>query len=260
MESRGISRFSQPRRNLARARSRRPGRWIEFDESARELDLAIVVDTSQGVERCLKGLHNTLREAIFSIRLAARRPRIAVVCYKDHGAEDQAYLTLQHAFNENLLSSVEFLKGKAIAPGLGGGGASALECALHEVNQLEWRPNARKAVVIISDKPPHGGGLDRFSACTHGNDYRDEVERLARRGAHLYPVLVGELLETRRVFEWMAAESAGAFLELEESADVARLLVAVAHRERGDLGRHSRELRRSGLSGSEERLLQRLSA
>ena len=53
--------------------------------------------------------------------------------------------------------------------------------ALREANRFRWRADARKVVVLVGDKPPHGGGLDGFHCCPEGIDYRDEVEELAGR-------------------------------------------------------------------------------
>lgn len=248
-------------------RTRRPSQGKPPRRRATELrprlDLALLIDTTGAMGTYVRELRRGFIELIHELRTATLEPRLGLIAYKDHGAEGEEdhYLTRCHALAPQLSIAQDFIKDRSLAPGRGGGGAEALECALHAANKLDWRPDARRLVVAIGDKPPHGGGLDDFRACTRGVDYRAEVEALRRAEIGLTTIQVGNLLETRRVYEWMAAETGGASITLTRPVDLTRALTAIVHRACGDLARYHRRLRERGaLSDAQRRLLRPLSA
>ena len=212
-----------------------------------DLDLVILCDSTGSMGAIFPEIRRALTDLVLEVRRTVKRPRIGLVCYKDHGdeGEQDSYLTLEHPLSSNFVSVVDFLAGSAVAPGTGGGGAEALECALHSAQEFAWRGNAHKAIIVIGDSPPHGC-LDSFACCSNHNDYRDEVEGFRRRGIHLYTVLVGDMLEARRVYEWMAAETNGAYIRLQRPEDLTPLFTSITHRECGNLGRYSRSLKNHG--------------
>jgi hypothetical protein len=227
-----------------------------------DLDLVILCDTTHSMVDTFPEIRRALTDLVLEVRRTVKNPRIGLVCYKDHGdeGENDSYLTLEHPLSSNFVSVVDFLAQPDIALGEGGGGAEALECALHSAQEFAWRANAHKAVIVIGDAPPHGC-LDSFSCCPNHNDYRDEVEAFRRRGIRLYTVLVGDMLEARRVYEWMAAETNGSYLRLQKPEDMTPLFMGITHRECGDLGRYSRSLKNGGrLTDRYKKILIALSA
>lgn len=209
-----------------------------------DLDLVILCDTTESMAETFPEIRRAVTDLVLEVRRTVKNPRIGLVCYKDHG-DDNDYLTLEHPLSSNLVSVVDFLSQPAVAPGQGGGVAEALECALHSAQEFKWRANAHKAVIVIGDAPPHGC-LDSFSNCTNHNDYRDEVESFRRRDIRLYTVLVGDMLEARRVFEWMAAETRGAYIRLQRPSDLTPLFMGITHKAAGNLSRYSRSLKSRG--------------
>lgn len=187
-------------------------------------DLAILLDTTGTMGLYVAALRRHLPAAL---RRLEGDVRLAVVAFKDHGAEgeDETYLTRVLPFGPAARVE-EWLAAPALAPGKGGGGAEAVECALRAARGLAWRDGARRRVVLIGDKPPHGAGLDRLSACPCRVDYRDEVEALARRGTSVSALQVGQHLATGRVFEWLAARTGGAFARVDRLRDLPAALAA----------------------------------
>jgi hypothetical protein len=223
---------------LARARAFGERRWDGVVAGSRGgigLDAAFLLDTTGSMSVHLNEVRLRTSEIAAGIAAEVPRTRLGVVCFKDHGeqGESQHYLTLAQPLTADAEEVRAFLNARTIAPGKGGGGAEAVECALSAANALEWRPAARKAVVIVGDKPPHGAGMDGLDGCPHRVDYRDQVAALARKGVRIYTVLVDSYLETRRVFEWMSEATGGKFLELRSAKDLATLLVSVCLAEAG---------------------------
>ena len=223
------------------------------------MDVAFVLDTTGSMAVHVKELRHRIAEIAAEVGSEVERARLGVVCFKDHGAEgeDNHYLTLAHPLTSRPVKLERFLSSARIAPGEGGGGAEAVECGLRAARQLAWRPEARKSLVLIGDKPPHGAGMDSLHGCPDCVDWRDEVEALARAGVRVNAVLVGNSLEARRSFEWMAEATDGRFLELSSPKDLAPLLVSVTLAEAGrGVGRFAAKLQQTGrLTESRRQLL-----
>jgi hypothetical protein len=226
------------------------------------LDAAFVLDTTGSMGVQVNELRHRLHEIASEVSSEVARARLGVVCFKDHGpeGEEDHYLTLSHPLTSRPEKLDRFLRSRRIAPGEGGGGAEAVECALHAAGELKWRDDARKVVVLVGDKPPHGAGMDSLDECPRHVDWRDEVEKLARLGVRVHAVLVGSHLEARRSFEWMADSTDGKFLELRSPKDLGPLLVSVCLAEAGrDVERFAAKLDAAGrLTASRRELLHAL--
>lgn len=204
----------------------------------RPLDVALLLDTTGTMGTYAAYLLRRLDGVVADLARSTGDARVAVVAFKDHGAEgeDDTYLTRVLGLTADLGRVRRFAGSPALAPGAGGGGAEAVECALRAARSLAWRDDARRLVVLVGDKPPHGAGLDGLEACPHGVDYRDEVEALVAGGVELHAVQVGDHLVTRRVFEYMAARTGGRFSRLRHVRDLPDVL-GTACTERRRVGR-----------------------
>lgn len=230
-----------------------------FDGSTGGLDLLLVVDTTGSMETYLSEIRRQLLGMISELRAHVDDVRWGVVAFKDHGSEgqDDHYLTQTLPFTSALGALAAFMSSPKLAPGIGGGGAEAVECALKAANEFSWRGGARKVLVLVGDKPPHGAGLDSFSCCSDGIDYRDEVELLVERDVAIYSIQVGDCLETRRVFEYFSARTAGKFVDLTHARDLPSSIVSVCHREVGTLASYGRRLEKAGRMTATRRILLR---
>lgn len=191
------------------------------------LDAALVLDTTGELGTYVQALRRRLPELLPALERLAPRTRLGVIAFKDHGCEgqDEHYLVRRLPLERDRGRLLAFLGDPALAPGAGGGGAEALECALRAARSLRWRPSARRVVVVVSDKPPHGAGLDGLERCPEGVDWREQVEALAADEVAIVALQVGQQLETARVFEWMAVRTGGAHIPLGHPRDLARTLV-----------------------------------
>jgi Mg-chelatase subunit ChlD len=82
--------------------------------------------------------------------------RLAVVAFRDHFVEDK-YVTKDFGgFTTNVDAIVANLS-TLVAHG-GGDGPEAITAALDKALKLNWREDAVKIAVVITDAPPHGIG------------------------------------------------------------------------------------------------------
>jgi hypothetical protein len=223
------------------------------------LDAAFVLDTTGSMGVQVNELRHRIAEIAHEVRSDVERTRLGIVCFKDHGPEGEEghYLTLAHPLTSRPEKLARFLASRRIAAGKGGGGAEAVECALHAASELAWRREARKTLILVGDKPPHGAGMDSLDECPCSIDWRDEIDRLARSGVRVHAVLVGNQLEARRSFEYMAHVTQGRFLELRSPKDLAPTLISVCLAEAGrDVERFAAKLHAAGrLTDSRRELL-----
>lgn len=83
--------------------------------------------------------------------------RIALVAYRDHPPQDHTWLLKTFPFTSDVSSVRENLK-SLYASG-GGDGPEASTAALNALTELDWRPDASKMALLITDAPPHGIGV-----------------------------------------------------------------------------------------------------
>ena len=230
----------------------------------RGLDVIFLLDTTGSMSTYLKEVRENIVEILGEIDSRVPDSRVGIVVYKDHGdeGEDLFYLVKGCDFSTTAEPVIAFIRSPEIRPGRGGGGAEAVECALRKARTYPWRATSAKAIVLIGDKPPHGGGMDDLDACPRGVDYREEVKRLKAKRVTIYSVQVDTFMETERVFSWISDETGGKFLRLKEAKDIPHLLVGICLKETETeteaerlLG-YERELQRKGLlTESKRRLL-----
>lgn len=227
------------------------------------LDLALLLDATGSMAVHLTELRRQLGALLSELREHVPDLRCGAVAFKDHGP-CEPYLTRTLTPTVHLERLARFLGDPSLALGRGGGalgdGAEAVECALRQAGALPWRAHARRAVLLVGDRPPHGAGPGR-GRCPHGVDWRQEVERLAALGVALHAVCVGDSLEARRTFEYAAAVTGGTFLPRVHVRDLASAIASVCHREAGDLERYRQRLARAGaLTATRRELLAAVAA
>lgn len=192
---------------------------------SRSLDLTVLLETTADMARRLPRIRKALEEALRGLRRQGRHVRVGVVCYRDHGDEATGYVTTGRDLNANVVNTIDLIRDTA--HGVGGDGGCALECALARAAGHSWRGDADRAILVIGSRPPHGAGMNRFRTCPNRRDYRVEIDQLRRRGIRVHTLAVGRRLETRRVFEWMAAETEGEDRRLVDADDIGELLADV---------------------------------
>jgi hypothetical protein len=160
--------------------------------------------------------------------------RYGLVKYRDHPPQDTTFVTEAFPFTPD----IEVMKGNVDtmrAQG-GGDGPESVCCGLHEVLNLDWRPNSTKVCVLISDAPPHGLGEsgDGFAGgCPDGKDPLKISRELASKGVVVYAVAVEPILSTNYKFarDFMMAVARiteGKFLPLGKAEILAQVIVSGA--------------------------------
>lgn len=92
--------------------------------------------------------------------------QVGVVNYRDHPPQDRTYITQIHHLTRDIAETRKFLIGTEASGG--GDRPEALCCGLHDcLSKLNWRNDAVKVVILITDAPPHGLGNQFFQFLIH---------------------------------------------------------------------------------------------
>lgn len=217
------------------------------------LDIAFAFDTTGSMYRYLELVYAQIHQLTERILSSIPSARIGIVAYADHFDEKTHYLTKVLPLTDHRERIGAFLQG--VEATHGGDEPEAVEDALAEVNDLNWRMSTHRALVLIGDAPPHGV-IDEKSNCPRRKDYEQETQALAGKGVRLYAVQCGGQEATTKAFEWMAQITDGMRLDLENADDLVDLLIGVCMREVGMLEQFSQELQeRQGMTESKSKLL-----
>ena len=217
-----------------------------FVESS--LDVVFVIDTTGSMEPYIHEVRDNILKIMEDVFEYSQGVRMGVVAYKDHGdeGEDEFYLTKILPLTFDKKEMVEFLRSPDLHIGVGGNDAEAVECALNDAVNLSWGlSRTPKAIVLVGDKPAHGV-IDSFRACTRMKDYRQEVEAIKAKGIKIYPILCNNIHETESSFRWMASETGGTFIYLDDISSLSDILTGICLKETGKLLEYKSKLLEHG--------------
>ena len=201
------------------------------------LDVVFLIDTTGSMESYIHEVRDNILKIMEDVFEFSQGVRMGIVAYKDHGYEgdDEFYLTKILPLTFDKKKMVDFLRSPDLHIGVGGDGAEAVECALYDAVNLNWGlTRTPKAIVLVGDKPAHGV-IDSFRACTRMKDYRKEVEIIKNKGIKIYPILCNNIHETESSFRWMATETGGIFIYLNEISSLSDILTGICLKEAGKL-------------------------
>ena len=143
-----------------------------------QLDLALVIDTTQSMADELNYLRVELASIVSAVRLLFPNvdQRYALILYRDHG--DEYVVRNAIDFTGSLPDFLSQLSAQSTQGG--GDEPEAMHLALENANKLSWRPgNTARVMFLVADAPPH----DQYITRT-----RDAVEDLRRKGVAVYPI------------------------------------------------------------------------
>ena len=177
--------------------------------AVRQLDLALVVDTTGSMNDELTYLQSELQAIV--ARTRAAHPgldlRVALIFYRDRGDE---YVTRSFPFAADL---ARVQAGLAAQRSDGGGDTpEAVEVAMARAAALTWRDGAVKSLFLVADAPPHADDVAATWAAT---------EALRARRVQIVPVAAsGVERGAEYVMRAMAAATQGRYLFLTDDSGI----------------------------------------
>jgi len=234
--------------------------------SSGDLQVVFAFDTTCSMFPYFKAGKDAIRNIAAELKVKRPSAEFCYIAYKNHGDEQYfgtSYPFFATEFTSNADSLIQSLD-RIDNSGGGDDGLTAIEDVLHYLSsEVNWRPRATKVLVLIGDMPPHGV-VDAVSQCPHEYDYREEAERLNRKGVKIYSVhcfderdLAGQRLQKiQGFFKQIAEDNGGKYLTMEDINEVSQLLIGICMKEIGHLSEFIRDLKSSGqlTPGTERKL------
>lgn len=212
------------------------------------LDLVLAGDLTGSMSsyhRILKEKFTEIATTLFKI---IPNLRIGIIFYLDHGSGDP-YVTAVQPLTTNGEVLTEFIR--QTMDGNGGDADEAVEDALHDVLELNWRAFGARSLVLFGDAGPH-----EANRCPHGYDYfslvRDLYEKhvvinsvycssgySSERVAAAFEVDIGDFskrvsnLGYPKFFSWIANVTGGVAISSEEIDDIVDIIKGLAAKDAG---------------------------
>ncbi|PPQ74668.1 hypothetical protein CVT24_003825 [Panaeolus cyanescens] len=163
-------------------------------ERRKPLDIVFLQDTTGSQGPYIKAARQAIRDICDKISASAQFPkdsellRFGLIAFRDHPPQDPSYVTKDFGFTSSIETMQKSLT-SLIASG-GGDGPEAQTAALAAALNLDWKDDAIKVVILITDSPPHGLGEngDGFQKSPDQNDPLDMARQMAERGITLFVV------------------------------------------------------------------------
>ncbi len=224
--------------------------------SPKLLDVAFIFDTTGSMYGYLEEVRRQLTRLADEVHNSVPKAHMGVIAYGDYCDANSTYVTKVLDLTPDF-DQVRTFVGQVERTG-GGDTPEAVEEALFQANRLSWRIGSSRAVVLVGDAPPHGV-VDSASNCLYGHDHRTEGNALGQKGAKIYATQCGSDSSTKQVFSWLANQTGGIYLNLENIADLVDLLIGVCMKEVGLLESYTQKLQADRLlTDSKARLLKQL--
>ncbi|MEM9546589.1 MAG: carboxypeptidase regulatory-like domain-containing protein [Bacteroidota bacterium] len=176
-----------------------------------QMDVVFVVDATSSMNDEIRYLKSELLDVIDRIKSTNEDLdfNLGSVFYRD--TEDE-YLTRISPLSPRIEETIEFVS-RQNAQG-GGDNPEAVEAALEETLNLNWRKDALKLVFLILDAPPHEDDATM-------NEIRAQIKEAALRGIKLIPVTASGIdRNTEFLMKFMAILTNGTYVFITDDSGI----------------------------------------
>jgi len=195
------------------------------------VDLVVSFDTTGSMYPALKEVRRRVSSFVADLFATVPDLRIGVIAHGDYCDRNITYITKHLPLVNRADKVIEFVN--SVDRTGGGDSPECYELVLYESATLtNWRPHARKALVMIGDEVPHEKGYTRFGA--KGLDYGLGLDLLRQKEISVFAVqALG-----RRHADWFYTEIAqvnnGHRITLSQFNILPELLSALVYKQAGD--------------------------
>jgi len=216
------------------------------------MDLVFLVDTTSSMRPFLDAAKATVDQTVTQLAALVQDLRIGVIAYRDHGQSEEYCTRVLDLSTDRyqIFNFVDELK----AAGGGDIPEAVAEGLRVASNDLTWRPNAHRVVVLVGDAPPHDHTRNRLSKTVKEfSASRDGTSTVSTvfAGSYGSTFRADDVVES---FGRIARDGHGSFVSLDgEDLDRRLLLMTLGKRHEKDLDRLLGTLK----TGSREALIRR---
>jgi len=212
-----------------------------MEQASDPIDVVVSFDTTGSMSSVLAQVRRKVKQTVE--RLMGELPdiRIGIIVHGDYCDARSTYVTRHLDLTQDTASITDFVEH---TPSTGGGDApECYELVLHEAQELSWRPEAKRVLVMIGDDVAH----EPNDNPRHLN-WRTEVAALAARGVSIYAVQALNREYALAFYREMAEATGGFHLSLGQFSEITPMLIAICYRQHTDIKllSYEQELQREG--------------
>jgi len=192
-------------------------------------DILISFDTTGSMYPALTEVRNRASDTVKRI-LSIPGARVAIIAHGDYYDKKTTYVTKILPFTSSVNEVVRFIN--EVKQTNGGDSPECYELVMHEAQNLSWRHEARKAMIMIGDNVPHQPHEKQNYLHL---DWREELIRLQQKGIRIYAIhaLSGQTPWARGFYEKIARSTSGLYIKLEQFNDVVNTILAICYHQQG---------------------------
>lgn len=181
------------------------------------LEIVFVFDSTGSMSHTIEATKQQIADMLETLRALVPDARFGLVTFRDRQEHDSSYLVRSMPLGQDFWRACNFMQ--FIAAGGGGDRPEAVDVGLRTAFEQQWRPGARRVVVLAGDAPVHS---------EHEHDMLQAVARFAGSGSSFVHTMVSSPRDvdgdTRAAFERIARKGRGACID---SRDFERLMQQV---------------------------------
>jgi hypothetical protein len=165
-----------------------------------KMDIAFTFDMTRSMTPCIYQVRQELNRFLISIKKQIDDVRIGIITHGDY--DSSRYVTRHMNFTSDMEGIKSYISTVEDAGDNYWNEGEAYEQALRVANELDWRPDAKKILIVIGDDIPHppffeGKNKKGNNAKT---DWRTELEKLNNNEIFTYGVNAPTLSTSRSEF------------------------------------------------------------
>ena len=205
------------------------------------IDVVISFDTTGSMSSVLAQVRRKIKQTVERLMSDLPDIRIGIIVHGDYCDAPSTYVTRHLDLTQDTPGITNFVE---TTPATGGGDApECYELVLHEAQELSWRPEAKRVLVMIGDDVAHEpeDNPQRLN-------WRTEVAALTANGISIYAVQALHRASAMAFYRALAETSGGLHLSLGQFSEIIPLLMAICYRQHTDLKllSYEQELQRQG--------------
>jgi len=198
--------------------------WVPATTAA--VDVVFAIDNTGSMGGVIDQVEADAQYILDRIRVSAPDSYFGAIKFRDHGD------TFVTEIATNLTSDLEAVKAAISAMTAGGGGDTPeayIETVFQGINEIVWRTDSIKLIVVMGDAPPHDPVYGTGSS-PNGWYWADAVSLASNAGVKVSMVAVGYGVGDSIVqasYEYMATATGGLYREAPDSSTLADDLIAL---------------------------------
>ncbi len=211
------------------------------------LDVALVIDTTDSMQFVIDEVKQKFKSLVGAIHRMVPTARIGIVAYRDQGDD---YVVRWSDLSFNTAKLQEFIT--HLSSGGGGDFEEAVKEALEAaVDELKWRKQSRRIIILVGSSPPHewdvddvqslvrkwrkgGGYLSTIDVTARQHDIFDRLLWKSLHGKEPYQAspLPEFYKEVSKSFGDMAKDGGGEFIRLDQDKVLIRSVIELTFGQR----------------------------